>query len=224
MKGSYRLLAVFCVAMAGAYLSACQLSESCDPNTDPNCVVDGGTDAGADTTVDTSTDEGGGFQTYHYVLIQDLENPNTSSPTHTAGVDIDAVGLTKNGAAEIYAAQVHECNFGPGDNAHATNCNLALGAPQNGCSPTGTPDYVSLGGDGGYIIVSFTNLAEIDTGNTLRVYECGSQQNPGATAEHFDASVGVATTLNDPHWVACITNGTGIAECTVPNLPQVPNN
>jgi hypothetical protein len=58
------------------------------------------------------------------------------------------------------------------------------------------------------MIVSFPQLAEIEDGDTITVYECG------ATEELFNASVGVGTDVNGS-WVRVITSGTGEVTGTV---------
>ena len=203
--------------------TGCELEESCDPATDDSCVVN---EADADTTTnDTSsndtTDPG---QSYHYLLIEDRENPDSSSPTHTAGVDIFGVQLTHTGGSPINASEVHACNFGSGDNAHATNCESALGTPVGQCSTSGTADYVALGGQGGNLIVSFGALEEIVAGDEITVHECGRDQNPNATDEEYDAFYGVSTDPNASTWVECLRGASGEGSCTVGSLPFVPRN
>ena len=215
------LVAVFALG-TGLALTGCELQESCDPATDPDCVVaDTGGDTGGNTDMGT-TDTGQG-QSYHYVLIEDREPAGSSSQTHTAGADIFGVQLMKNGQT-YNASDVHACNFGGGDNAHATDCTQALGVPVGDCSTTRTADYVALGGQGGQLIVSFGTLEEIVTGNEIKVYECGAEHNPGALEEHYDAFVGVATDPNASTWQECIRQGTGETTCTVPSLPHVARN
>lgn len=205
----------------------CELEESCDPATDPECEVSDAGDTGGGGQ-DTNEDTGGGqFQTYNYVLIVDEEDPDLSSPTSTAGVDIYGVQLVRSaGGATFNASQVHACNFGSGDNDRATDCNQALGAPDSTCSPSSnSPTYVSLGGnDGGELIVSFGNLEEIVQGDQVIVYECGTAENPGATQEDYDFFVGVSTDPNASTWIECANDVTGTSTCTVPSLPQIPRN
>ena len=202
----------------GMAVTGCEMTETCDPNTDPDCVVE---DAG-NTTTDTGTqvDQGQQGQSYHYVLIED--RTTDERPDQTGGADIAGVELVKSGSS-FFASQVHWCEFGNFDNSDAEDCNQALGAPASGqgeCNPSASvPDFVSLGGVGGQLIVSFGNLEEIVEGARIFVYECGRQQNPSAVDEPFDMRVGVATQPSDPNWLPCISNGTGIVDCTVPALP-----
>ena len=219
MKGKILGVVVLSTLVASYGFLGCELSESCDPATDDNCEV-------ADTgTTDTGGNEDtGSTQTYHYVMVEDLEDPGTSSPTHTAGVDIFGVQLIEGGRTHN-ASQVHEVRFGTGDNSNATDANQVLGVPDDDCDPSAdTPSYVSLGGDGGYLIVSFGSLEEIVEGDDIVVHECGRAQNPGATDEHYDFFVGVATGASDPNWVTVCTRSTGVQTCRVPSLPQVPAN
>ena len=206
-----RWLAVLSMFVLGLSLSACELEEECDPLTDENCVVD----AGTGDTVETGPE----YQSFYYVLVEDQDqNPSGDTP----GGDVDAVALNK-GSGDIYLSQVHEAAFGSeqpdGDNR---NFNNVLGAPEGTCDLDDEDTYdtfVSLGGDGGYFIGSFTDLEEIETGNTIEVFTC-----TGPASEEWDASVGVGTSISDPNWVLVINDGVGTATGTVPTLPQIPLN
>ncbi len=162
--------------------------------------------------VDASTDDVTEGQSYHYVLIEDLENPPSAGGR--AGADMDGVELI-NGSGSCYASTVHESGFGAGDDGDAQDTNQALGAPEGTCDAA-PATWVSLGGDGGYLVVSFTGLAEIRTGDTLRIHSCD------AVGGTYDAMVGVSNTPSDPNWVQVITDATGTASATVPTLPIVP--
>ncbi|MBN1946549.1 MAG: hypothetical protein JW797_12820 [Bradymonadales bacterium] len=210
MKG--KTIWLLTAALAITLYSACELSE-----------IDGAGDTGTDYSSDMGLDQSQ-YQTYHYVLIQDMEDPEVSEDTRTAGVDIYGVQLVKMGVT-YNATQVHACAFGDGDNSRARDCNQVLGPPEGVCSATtSNPDYVSLGGLGGHIIVSFGSREEINTANEVRVYECGAAQNPTATAEYYDYFVGVSTDPQDANWVECVHGATGGSSCTVPVLPLVPIN
>jgi hypothetical protein len=148
--------------------------------------------------------------TYHYVMVADEEPPETSNATSTSGADINAIELVVNGDG-VFASRLEDWDQGPGDNDFADNATHALGEPEAGCPTSGSATYFSMGGEGGYVIVSFPSLAEIHTGDTIRVYECG------ATEELFDAFVGVAASP-DSEWIRVITSGTGVQEGTVPTL------
>lgn len=219
-----KIIDIAALLSVGVFLTitGCELEpERCSPSVDPECVeteTDTSEDSGT-PDADTST-EG---QAYHYVFIADREDPDTSSPTHTAGVDIFGVQLNKGGSL-INASEVHTCNFGSGDNAHATNCESALGTPVGNCSTSGTADYVALGGAGGELVVSFGALEEIETGDQITVHECGREQNSGATDEEYDAFIGVSVDPNASTWVECLRGASGEGSCTVGSLPFVARN
>ena len=211
MSKSVRWLAVLSMFVLGLSLSACELEEECDPETDENCVVDAGTDV--------VEDQGPQYQSFYYVLVEDKDqNPSGDTP----GGDVDAVTLTKGG--DTYnISEVHEAAFGSErpDGANS-NFNNVLGAPEGTCDLDDSDTYntfVSLGGDGGYFIGSFGSLEEIETGNTITVHTC-----TGPASEEWDASVGVGTSISDPNWVLVINDGIGTATGTVPQLPQIPLN
>jgi len=156
---------------------------------------------------------------YHYVLILDRQDPETSSPTHTAGVDIYGAQLDTNGQT-FDVSSVDACGFGTGDNEAARYCDVVIGPPDDECDPDAIdPAFVSLGGEDGYIIVSFGSLEPVVAGDIIYVYECGREQNPSAIQEYYDIYVGVGADPGDPHWVECALNATGTGVCTVPVLP-----
>jgi hypothetical protein len=162
---------------------------------------------------DGSDGDDGGAQTYHYVLIVD-SNMDPSTVGGRAGLDIDAVELV-SGSESVFAASVSECAFGSGDNSAASDCNRALGTPEATCNAA-PASWVSLAGDGGYLIVSFEGLHEIRQGDLVRVHSCDPADGP------YDVSVGVSTTATDPNWMRVMADATGTVEATVPALPVVP--
>lgn len=165
--------------------------------------------------------EGQQFQTYHYVLLVDQDqNASGDRP----GADIDGIELNKNGST-LFLSQIHESDFGgvqpSGDNSNFDN---ALGSPEDECQEKDPIywdriNFVSLGGDGGYLIGSFTGLAALEPGDTLTVHACA-----GPLSETWTLSVGVSTDINDPNWLEIISAGVAVEDVTVPNLPQVPQN
>jgi hypothetical protein len=193
------------MALAGLVLGGCPLDE--------NNGGSGG-DAGdaGDVLPDGDTDADQ-FRPYRYVLILDQESIDTG------GIELDAVALIQGGET-YYADDWHECIQGPGiENVTTTrDCNMALGSPNNEAGECESDDtfYVNLGGLGGSIIVSFDAEREIETGDAIRVYECGR------VADDYKVDVGVGTSVTDPDWVRCLEDGSGVAECTVPELPPVP--
>jgi hypothetical protein len=215
MKNRVVWLSVAALSVLGLALSGCELEEDCDP-TVTDCTDASTTDTGTDQGSDQSNDVVQG-QTYHYVMVTDLTDPDISSPTSTAGADIDAIELEADGDS-FFATRVDDFAEGPGDNDFGDDPNEALNSPEGECPTSGSANYYSLGGTGGFIIVSFAQLQQIQTGDTIRVYECG------ATEEDYQAEVGVGTDPSDPNWVRVITAGTGIQEGTVGTLPFVDPN
>jgi len=211
MSMRVRWLTVLSMFVLGFSISACELEETCDPETDPDCIVDAGTD--------TTQDQGTQYQSFIYVLVEDKDQAPSGD---TPGADVDAVELIKGGTS-YYVTEVHTAAFGSerpdGDNE---NFNNVLGAPEGTCDLNDSDTYdtfVSLGGDGGYFTGSFGTLEEIETGNQIRVHTC-----TGPASEEWDASVGVGTSISDPNWVLVIVDGIGTATGTVPTLPQIPIN
>jgi hypothetical protein len=179
-------------------LPGCPLDEECDPDTDPDCVADA-PDAGSGET-----------RPYQFVLVEDLEEAGT------LGVELDAVALIKGGTT-IYADQAQECILGEGT-TDKNDCNRALGPPDNAtgqCTPS-DDFYVNLGGTGGSLVVSFNGLTEINTGDQIRVYDCGF------VPDEYRILVGTETSATAGNWVVCTPSASGIGECTVPDLPPVP--
>ncbi len=156
---------------------------------------------------------------YLYIMVVDLENSSTASATHTAGVDIDGIGLTVSGLP-YFADNVESVVFGVGDNAGAQDGTQVLSVPENSCD-AGAPTFVSLGGDGGTLIVSFGEKTALNEGDVVTVYECGPQQTPGAIEEHYAIFVGVSPDPSADTWTTCTPDATGITSCTIPALPLV---
>jgi hypothetical protein len=121
---------------------------------------------------------------YTFVAVLS-EVPITSADVEntTPGPDVDAVEL-RQGTASFYAASIARSNMGSqpaGRTNNYTNFNNALGAPNahTGNGPqyqcdVETQNYVSLGANDGFMVVSFDGGTEIVTGNTVRVWELES--------------------------------------------------
>ena len=206
---------VFAIAMSMSLLS-CEVEEACDPETDPDCEAnaDGGTQQDGSTNMDGSAQS----LSYAYVLIEDNES------TSTTGIELDAVELIK-GSQSFYATSVEACSQGPGISGSSnTDCNQALGSPESSSDECTSSDsfFVNLGGQGGSIVVSFEGLTEVETGDTIRVYECGSSSS--GNYDEYTVKVGVSTSASDSNFVTCGSIGNGTSECTVPSLPIVPVN
>jgi hypothetical protein len=146
-----------------------------------------------------------------YVRIDDLTTLDNDS-NGTAGADIHAIELDQGGRRTL-AVQVDECTFGSLDNATANDCNDALNSSGASCNPA-TPEFVSLGGEGGSVVVSFG--VDISPSATIRVYECGTTASPTSTPEHYSVSVGTTADPTSEDWFVCLARGTDITSCTVP--------
>lgn len=158
---------------------------------------------------------------YLYVWINDKQSPFNTDTTMTEGVDIDAVELISGGQS-LFAETVSLCQFAVGDNTDASDCNELLREP-DGCDLNADDtEFVSLSRTGN-VIVSFGSGVEIQAGDTITVHACDrTTDNPPRPEERYDAFVGVSPTdTTDLNWVPCIINGSGVASCTVPALPQV---
>jgi hypothetical protein len=197
-------------------MAACEMTDSCDPATDPNCVPnETGTDAGGDTAADTPQ-----FQTYHYILIEDLDN-EASGPR--PGADIDGVELL-HGGTRSYLAEIEESRNGgevaPGANADFNN---AIGQPEGQCvgrddSEWDLETFVSLGGEGGYLLAYFDDLAPIENGDTITV-----TASSDTASNEWQLRVGVGTSATDPDFFLLGT-GVGVREFDVQGLPLVEQN
>lgn len=173
-----------------------------------------------DVVVDYGTHE---YLIFYYVLVRDLEDSEPSD-YGTNGVEIDGIALIHDGTVN-YADQVEAIGFGSGETNY-TDQNQVLGVPEGGTDgicETGDAHFVSLGGSGGtggYVIVSFFtdggDAQEIVDGDLVRVFECGD------TVENYDAFIGVGTSISDPNWHSCGDMMSGVAECTVSGLPEIP--
>lgn len=216
MKFSYRWIVVCSVAVFGVLgLSACEMSETCDPTVTvcENPDVDG--EAGGDTG-------GEGPQAYHYVLVEDRDN-NASGDR--PGADIDAIELDKVGGPTVYLSQIHDSDFG-GETPSGPNAdfNNAIGSPEEQCiglDPDNwdTDTFVSLGGNGGFFVGSFTNLAEIEEGDDMIIHACN-----GPASETWEVSVGVGTSITDGNWHQVVRAGVSTVSVTIGPLPLVPAN
>lgn len=205
------------VLLAIALLSSgCELNETCDPNTDPGCkppVGDGGTDTDAKAIKSLP---------YTFVYVADLTSDGRNG---VGGADIIGIELIQGGSS-FYASQVHSCEFGALDNSLAKNCNVAQGVPTQDPQSCPTPpvagqaDFVSLGGTGGSLIVSFGLLKPIFTGDQIIVHACKRLTGD----ELYNVYVGPSAQPSDPQWVSVIASGEGTQQGVVPTLPAVPSN
>jgi hypothetical protein len=202
-----RALWVLPLLLATAVAGGCELEE-CDPDAgecDPNPEV---RDAQTGTI----------YQTYRYVLVRDQHQ---NSPTGTAGVDIDAVSLTRGGGRIYFADTWHEYIAGPGvqQGSMSRDPNQALGPPGGdaGACISGGGSSVMLGGTGGSIVVSFGGEMEIAEGDLIRVITCDGGP------DEFGIFIGGEPKASSPRWVTCSASATGTPECPVPPLPGSPD-
>jgi hypothetical protein len=184
---------------------------------------------------------------YRYLRIDDL-SPKTSDG-EDPGADIDAVVLQKKEGGKLYyATDVIGYQRGDGgstkadDLDHAYNPAAAKGAPDSivdYTNPDGKCNYlnvnrdgytfVSLGGEGGYLILEMG--AAIENGDTLYVAETGdcslvkdttrSKKGGTARAENFKVSVATSKNATDDDWRIVISSGTakkGIVSAVVASL------
>ncbi len=163
----------------------------CNQKTDPDCV-------------------------YRFVMIRDTVPPAGFTGTQTEGVDIYGVQLFHTLLANpTDAQQVHDCQFGSGDNSAATDCEYVVATHESACSgDEGAADYVSLGGEGGYVIVSFGGEV-MSTDDIIRVYECETGTNGDNIEETYEVWTGVSTDPEDPSWLLCGDKMTGTEDCDV---------
>ncbi|MFT4627025.1 MAG: hypothetical protein ACI8PZ_005706 [Myxococcota bacterium] len=149
-----------------------------------------------DPGTDTATTGSGA--SYPYVLIGD-RGSNDVSPT--AGVDIEGVRLETASGSTYYATVVQECKFGSGREADA-DCGEVTGSPGSAT--------VSLGGDGGSLIVSFGGELAY-SGDVITVYEDGYEGG-----ELYDIYLGDSSSSTIGSWVTCAAGATGETDCEVP--------
>ena len=165
-------------AMMGALampLVACDVQDEGD-GTDATNPSDG------TNPTDTTGDTGGGTH-YFAVIVTDSQifpthrtvgtDPcaTASSPLNAHGADIDAVGLFSGSSLIGYFDTVDYAEGGLCPNKLSTmmNPDEAKGAPDASL----TEGFVSLGG--GWLIGEFSGQPELQSGDTLVVYEVGSK-------------------------------------------------
>ena len=128
---------------------------------------------------------------YAAVLIEDfsLPEPGDEAP----GVDIDAICIDRDGE-ELCAENAEDFDILGNDN-NFTDVRLALGPPDSGCE---AENFVSLGGMGGYIVVSFGEMS-IESGDEIVVFELGPSLCPEQSEwvdDEYDVSLSVSVTCN----------------------------
>ena len=162
--------------------------------------------SGGDTTPDTVVPD-----KYYAVIVDDSQifpthrvvgtDPcaTASSPWNAHGADIDAVGLFDGAQLIGYLDTVdyQEGGLCPNKQNTMTDPDEAKGAPNAKI----TENFVSLGG--GFLTGEFEGAAEIQSGDTLVVYEvgtkCGSNSNCGGVDEGYEVFVA--------HDIDCVNEG-----------------
>ncbi len=168
---------------------------------------------------------------YYFVRVNDLSTNVGNNP----GADIDAISLTKERSGErIYVTRVEE--YRPVNEADISGVSIlpdnVLGAPTAFGTPfdpanagadkscdLGDEHFVSLGGVGGYIIVSFGD-AHIENGDTVTVYEIGNCNGKGVS-DPVEVQVSVSSNV-DGNWVTVFSGVEGpVMSAVAKDLPEV---
>ena len=176
---------------------ACDVEDPAGDTTNPDTT----SDTSGDTTPDTVVPD-----KYYAVIIDDSQifpthrvvgtDPcaTASSPWNAHGADVDAVGLFDGSQLIGYLDTVdyQEGGLCPNKQNTMTDPDEAKGAPNAQI----TENFVSLGG--GFLTGEFEGSAEIQSGDTLVVYEvgtkCGGDTSCGGVDEGY--AVFVATDLD----------------------------
>jgi hypothetical protein len=204
---------------------------SCDPEVDEACSCSlEESDMPADTNEDDVDDEEegeepdeGGEETgtdivYRFLLIEDLTQGVTGP---YPGVDLDAVTLTKAEGGDFYVTGVDDAELADGATNEANNLSAIMGAPDDNCEAN-SERFVSLGGEGGYIVVSFgTDIEDVhfEEGDTLTIHEIGGTACDGQYDDDpYRASIQVSVMDAQGMFVE-LGEGDGEATLSVPALP-----
>ena len=243
MKLNRTLFAPILLALATLLVMGCEVEPT---ETDSDADTSTGVDtAGVDTAEDTTTGP-----VYTFIRVDDLSTDVTGEDP---GADIDAINLIKAAdSRRVFANSVS--SYSAATTVRSGDANEALGAPDGfptfatdgstatcqlykdltacqaapddatACAPT----FVSMGGTGGYVIVSIPDGEMIEEGDTVQVFEMGncefeSKDNPGTTgnaaAEPVKIQVSIAGDV-DGSWVVVSDTGEGpLIAGTVPALP-----
>ncbi len=146
---------------------------------------------------------------YEHLLLFDL---TSGAGGRTAGADIDSVLLNKPSGDYWAATVVDELLLGA-DNEHLDSSH-ALGERDSDCE---TNVFASLGGAGGYLLLSFGEGITIDNGDIITVFEVGSVMCPesGASDELWEIGAMDGTDLNDAQYIG---QSWGMGEISVNTL------
>lgn len=229
---NFFVFAVFLVFFS-AFAMGCEVSES---TTDATTTDDADANIVGDTlNVDTSgLSDAPVALRYFFLRINDR---STNTEGQNPGADIDAVSIVKSGTEErFYATRVEDYKpnneadistvsiipdniLGP-PTAFGTPFNPANAGPDKDCSLSET-HFVSLGGVGGYIIVSFGN-EHVENGDIINVYEIGNCNGEGQP-DPIEVQVSVASHV-DGNWITVFNAAAGpVMSVAVSKLPVVFN-
>ncbi len=170
---------------------------------------------------------------YYFVRVNDLSTNAGVNP----GADIDAIQITKAKTGErAFVSRVEE--YVPVNDADISDVSILpdniLGAPtafgtpfdpaEAGSDKTCSLDdehFVSLGGVGGYIIVSFGD-AHVENGDAVTVYEIGNCNGEGVS-DPVEVQVSVSSNV-DGEWITVFSATEGpVMSGEVEDLPLSPN-
>ncbi|MEO1270384.1 MAG: hypothetical protein AAFX99_20045, partial [Myxococcota bacterium] len=161
-----------------------------------------GTSSSGTGTTGTSN---GPNTTFNFVLVEDM-SPNSGGESPAA--DIDSISTTIQGI-ETFATSVEDFSLGGGSNL---DTNQALGAPDSGCTAT---NFVSIGGVGGYLLVSFGR--SFSSGDAVTVYELGPTTCPNQTNwidEDYRILISISSNLSD--FIEIGQGGAGVNTVVIP--------
>ncbi len=236
MKKLFAILAVFAL---GTGVLACDFGEEDDATTyEDDAVVDNDTGTPDEDVVKSGDCVPGESDGLFFVrIVDDLNNQTLTGNCGEGnpGADIDGIVLVQPDGSEYFAATVEEDTDVVGGVCTAQkndkdDINTVLGQP-DGCAKEigcGCGDYDfdknadcdCAGGDskwlgyysmnGGAIIVSFDQGAELLCGSTVYVYEMYNKDDPG-TVESFSVSYGD----ENGNWRDQSDWGTGVADVDV---------
>ncbi len=202
--------------------------DACDPEQDDNCSCSLVEDENDDPDMggDDPDDDMGGDdpdmdeepEAYRFLIIEDLTQ---GARAPYPGVDLDAVTLTKADGGKFYATSVDDFLIVEGVENDASNTDAIKGEPDDGCMADNTK-FVALGGEGGYITVSFTTQDEdvtLEEGDTVTIHEIGDASCPGQYDDDpYKASISIAVMKADGNFLE-LGNGDGEASLMLPALP-----
>ena len=224
------VFAVFLV-FSSVFALGCEVSESTTDATSTD-------DADANIIGDTRNVDTAGLSdapvALHYFFLR-INDRSTNTDGQNPGADIDAVSIFKSGTEErVYATRVEE--YKPINEADISTASIipdnilgpptAFGTPFDPANAGADKDcdlsdehFVSLGGMGGYIILSF-GTAHVENGDIINVYEIGNCNGEGQT-DPIEVQVSVASHV-DGNWETVFSAAAGpVMSAAVSNLPVV---